>query len=77
MSTRKYPLIGDVHAQVQDLEDCGRLFDGIEKTLKSLSGETTVIFLGDLHDNHNTVRLEVTEFYSKRLNALKNFLLRY
>lgn len=68
----KYLIVGDVHATVNELDDCGNLIDLIvDKSDK----DTTVVFLGDQYHTHATVRVEVIDFWNrafKRVSKASN-----
>lgn len=60
----KYLLVGDVHATVNELDDCESLVDLIcEHTDK----DTTVVFLGDQYHTHAMVRVEVIDFWNRAI----------
>jgi DNA repair exonuclease SbcCD nuclease subunit len=62
-------VVGDPHAQSSNLEEMNLLMDRIDQEAAS-SDVDSVIFLGDLFDTHNVLRLEVVNFWQKRLEQL-------
>lgn len=63
----KYLVVGDVHATVNELEDCQALIDlVVEKTDKL----TTVVFLGDQYHTHAVMRVEVIDFWNRAFGKL-------
>lgn len=55
-------LVGDIHAVPEELEDCARLRELVDRTAHGFSVDATVL-LGDGHHTHNVIRAEVMAFY--------------
>jgi len=62
-------VVGDPHVTHDDIEDCRRMFQIIERTVDEWS-PSHVIFLGDMHHTHSTVRAEVLSFTQEKLGNL-------
>jgi hypothetical protein len=62
-------LVGDLHVTVDELEDSERALELVESTALRLRPDY-VVFLGDQHHNHNIVRIEVLDFWSRHLEVL-------
>lgn len=67
MSTTLF--VGDVHAVVEELDDCQALMDLIDRTVANQRVDR-VVFLGDQHHNHAVVRVEVMEWWRTSLRRL-------
>lgn len=65
----KILMVGDAHVTVDELDDAGRLLDLVEEVVE-LEKPDIVVFMGDQHHNHAVVRIEVLDFWRKRLNRL-------
>lgn len=63
-----YYLVGDVHAVKSELDDCRRLIDLIAETVQRTD---TLVFLGDLYDNHGVIDLAVQTFWTESLRRLE------
>lgn len=63
----KILVVGDVHATVNELDDCERLVDLICETV---TPEMTVVFLGDQYHTHATVRVEVIDFWNRAFKRI-------
>lgn len=63
----KYLVVGDVHATVNELEDCQALIDLVADKTDKL---TTVVFLGDQYHTHAMVRVEVIDFWNRAFGQL-------
>jgi DNA repair exonuclease SbcCD nuclease subunit len=55
-------LVGDVHATPEDLEDCQKLVNLIERTTYKTKVDE-ICLLGDSYHTHNVIRAEVMAFY--------------
>jgi hypothetical protein len=68
-------LVGDVHATLNELEDCNNLIDCIEFAIKKEATNKNkidyLVFLGDLTHNHAIVNIYVLDFWKKALERLK------
>jgi DNA repair exonuclease SbcCD nuclease subunit len=62
-------LVGDVHAKVEDLDDCRRLRSFIMDVARKESPDR-VIFLGDQYDAHAIVHVEVQRFWLETFDEL-------
>lgn len=62
-------LIGDPHVTVEELADCQRLLDYVEK-VASEAKPTAIVFLGDQHHNHAVIRVEVLDLWYKWLGKM-------
>lgn len=58
----KWLVIGDVHAVVDELDDCARLIDGIVDVVGKEKPDF-VLFLGDQFHNHAIINVEVMAFW--------------
>lgn len=65
----KILLVGDPHVTHDDLEDCQKLFDIINKATKENVVEH-VFFLGDMHHRHSSVRTEEMAFVKANLKRI-------
>jgi DNA repair exonuclease SbcCD nuclease subunit len=63
--------IGDPHVLVNEIEDCERLFDLVEKVIMEHSGTDAVVITGDLFHNHSLVHVEVMKFWNDRFTRLQ------
>lgn len=54
--------VGDMHAVPSELDECRRLADAIREFAR-VQGATHVVFLGDQHHAHATMRVEVMAFW--------------
>ena len=62
-------IVGDPHCKHSELIEMNLLMDSVEK--EALRAEVdSIILLGDLFDSHNLLRLEVIDFWQKRLAKL-------
>jgi predicted phosphodiesterase len=68
----KYLVIGDVHATVDELEDCQRLIDGI-LDIAIKEKPDNILFLGDLYHTHSVIQLDVMAFWQRALVSLSEF----
>lgn len=59
-------LIGDPHVTVEELDDCKRLLDLVDKVALAELPDI-ICFMGDQHHTHAVVRVEVLEFWTKWL----------
>lgn len=57
-------VVGDPHVVVDELDECRALGDLICKTAAD-HGVDVVLFLGDLHNNHSVIRVEVIDYWTK------------
>lgn len=69
--TDPYIICGDPHVTVEELPDARELLRLITE-LVSAARYAGVIFLGDLHHNHASVRVEVMEFWRRAFLDLKS-----
>lgn len=60
-------IVGDVHATVNELDDCEQLVKLIEENIDK---DTTVVFLGDQYHTHANVRVEVIDFWNRTFHLL-------
>lgn len=67
----KAVFVGDPHATWAELEDCWGLIRCVEAAINHFNPEY-VVLLGDLYHNHQTVDLEVQDFWFKALDTLKS-----
>lgn len=67
---KKFLLIGDLHAQINNLEDTEIIFDHIEKLVKE-NDISFVVYLGDMYHTHSVMRQEVVEVLQRRLRTTK------
>lgn len=67
----KILLVGDVHAQIECLEDCSRLIDFVASTLEA-NHVKRVVFLGDQYHTHSIVRVEVMRFWQEAFARLSS-----
>jgi len=65
----KLLFVGDPHAQVNDLEDCQKLFNYVMKVAQETGA--VVFFSGDLYNDHSIVHLEVQKFWRDNFDRLK------
>ena len=65
-------LIGDPHVTVEELEDCRRLLELVDKVAVE-EKPAVICFLGDQHHNHAVIRVEVLEFWAKWLLERKSW----
>lgn len=65
----KYLLIGDIHAEVSNLEETSRLIDWTILTAKE--NNSSIVFLGDIYHTMSIVRAEVAEFWYNSFNKIK------
>lgn len=65
-------VVGDIHAKIQDLDDCRRLIDGLIelRQTKLSNADPDLVFLGDQTHDHTVIRLEVADFWRKALSDL-------
>jgi len=61
--------IGDLHVQVNNLDETSRLFQLIEKTASEHAVDA-VVFLGDIFHTHSVVRQEVVDLLQSELSRL-------
>ena len=62
-------VVGDIHAEPHDLEDCERLFRLIQKTAEE-NRVDAVLYLGDQNNNHDVTSVAVLSFYRRWFAAL-------
>lgn len=67
--TNRFLFVGDVHANVNELEDCQKLTDFVLETAKTFNA--TVVYLGDLFHNHGIIHLQIMKFWKDVFNKLK------
>lgn len=65
----KYLFVGDPHITPDSVEEGERLMDFVEGIAKENAVDKVVI-MGDLHHTHAAVRVEVMEFWCRRLKRL-------
>lgn len=65
----KLLLIGDVHAVVEELDDCQALVDYVCKI--ALETEAEIVFCGDLYNTMAVVRVEVMDFWIRAFSKMK------
>jgi DNA repair exonuclease SbcCD nuclease subunit len=63
---RKYILVGDLHAQVGNLEDTEVVFDKVAMLVRE-HGIEFVVYLGDMYHTHSVLRQEVVELLRRKL----------
>lgn len=63
-------LVGDVHATPEELEDCQRLVDEVVRVAEDKALVRTVVFMGDLYNTHNVVRVEVLAFWRRAFERM-------
>jgi DNA repair exonuclease SbcCD nuclease subunit len=68
---KKYLVIGDPHAVVEELADCRGLISLVCSLVKSERPDV-VVFMGDLYNNHNVVRLEVVAFWRQTFDLINS-----
>jgi DNA repair exonuclease SbcCD nuclease subunit len=61
--------IGDLHVQINNLEETASLFDLIDRTV-SQENPDLVVFLGDLYHTHSVVRQEVVALLQDRIGRI-------
>lgn len=66
----KLLLVGDPHVTVSELQDAQNLLNGVYDTFVEQKPDH-VVFMGDLHHNHNVVRIEVIDFWLRNLERFK------
>jgi DNA repair exonuclease SbcCD nuclease subunit len=66
----KLLLVGDVHAQANDLSDCAKLQDLVIQVTQRVAPDA-VVYLGDLHHNFVLVNVEVQRFWIQELERLR------
>jgi len=64
-------LVGDVHATPEELEDCQRLIDHVVAVAR-LRRVGAVVFMGDLYNTHNVMRVEVLAFWRRAFKTLND-----
>lgn len=65
-------LVGDVHATVDELDDCEKLIDLIHSTIDSYKlKDSTIVFLGDQTHNHAILNVHVLNFWKKAFSHLR------
>jgi DNA repair exonuclease SbcCD nuclease subunit len=62
-------LVGDVHATPEELGDCRRLIDFVAKTAQE-NGVDYIVFMGDIYNTHNVMRVEVLAFWKDAFEKL-------
>jgi DNA repair exonuclease SbcCD nuclease subunit len=67
----KQLVIGDVHVVPSELPDCSNLIDFIVGVSEEAKVDQ-VLFSGDIHHFHNTIRAEVLHFWDEAFARLKN-----
>jgi DNA repair exonuclease SbcCD nuclease subunit len=65
-------VVGDIHAEPHDLEDCERLFDLTHRTAEERAVDA-ILYLGDQNNNHDTTSVTVLAFYRRRFAALRRW----
>lgn len=68
----KLLLVGDVHAQLGSLPECGQLIDFIAQRAEELK-PNYIVFLGDLYHTFAIVRVEVMDFWRKAFDRLSAY----
>ncbi len=68
-STTDILVVGDIHAEPHDLEDCERLFGLIEKTARRHEVDA-ILYLGDQNNNHDVTSVAVLAFYRRWFASL-------
>src|ERR1017187_5890786 len=63
-------LVGDIHAQQNNLEDTAEIFKLVETILNEDPSITLVCFLGDIFHTHDVLRQEVAFFIRKTISKL-------
>lgn len=66
-------LIGDPHVTVEELPDCQRLLDYVDRVAVETNPKI-ICFLGDQHHNHAVVRVEVLEFWARWIRERKSWV---
>lgn len=69
----KVLFVGDLHVQIGNLEETGRIFDLIEREIDS-KNVSVVVFLGDVYHTHAVLRQEVIQLLQDRMEGLRKFL---
>lgn len=67
--TNRILLVGDVHAVPEELDDCRALIELVRTVCKD-EKVNEVLFLGDLYNTHNVMRVEVLNFWKTAFDAL-------
>jgi DNA repair exonuclease SbcCD nuclease subunit len=65
----KLLLVGDVHAVVEEIDDCQALIDYICRI--ALETESEIVFCGDLYNTMAVVRVEVMDFWIRAFSKMK------
>ena len=65
----KFLIVGDVHATVEELQDCQNLIDGVKQVIKDEKPDN-MVFLGDIFHNHGIVAVDCLAFWRENLLAL-------
>jgi DNA repair exonuclease SbcCD nuclease subunit len=66
---KKFLVVGDVHAVLEELKECESLTDYL-CTLAKEQSVTDILFLGDIHHTHSVLRVEVMHFWNRALSKL-------
>jgi DNA repair exonuclease SbcCD nuclease subunit len=67
----KILLVGDVHSNPDELQDCETLLDLVEVTA-FMEQVDAVVFMGDLYNTHDIVNVRCIEFWNRRFRSLKS-----
>lgn len=67
---KKFLYIGDVHAVVDELDDCRALMSFVTSICKQ--ERAIPVLLGDLHHEHGVIRVEVMDFWRNALKRLRS-----
>ena len=62
--------VGDMHVQIKNLKDAGKLIDFIIKTAED-NNIKCVEFLGDIQHTHAILRIEVVDFWKKAFDKIE------
>lgn len=65
----RFLLVGDVHSTVEDLSDCDALLRYVGQVADQVR-PNYILFMGDQHNNHSVVRVEVLDFWTRWLSRL-------
>lgn len=68
----KYLIVGDVHAQASDLDDCRALIDRVCEVLDTIEEHVIVLFMGDQYNDHAIINAEVLKFWCDSFKRLKD-----
>lgn len=62
-------VIGDVHSTAEELEDCEKLIELVIDTANAQKVDH-VLFMGDIYNSHNVMRVEVMAFWRRTFQTL-------